>query len=149
MRLLVGLIPSCMLSVRLVAGNSHCHKSLRLVLSCMYIQLKVLNGNKNITRLHKLEPHLFEARLNRLGNRMPTFLFSFVQMGYELLTTKEAPTSDHQPGKQAPSRHFIGIHFSSLKLHLTLNVNVKCRTEFNIGLDEHGKLLTRKASFNI
>ena len=70
-------------------------------------------------------------------------------MSYEVFTPKEAPTSDQQPCKQAPSRHSIGLHFSSLKLRLTLNVHVECGTEHGTGLDEHGKLLTGKASLNI
>ena len=68
-------------------------------------------------------------------------------MSYEVFIPKEAPMSD-QSGKQAQSRHSIGLHLSSLKLRITLNVHVKCGTEYGTGLDEHGKLLTGKVSLN-
>lgn len=71
---------------------------------------------------------------------------TFFQISYDFLTSADDPASNLNGGKQEYS---IGLHLSSLKLHLTLNVDNKCETEKWNGLKgRRRKLFKTEASLN-
>ena len=71
---------------------------------------------------------------------------TFFQISYDFLTSADDPASNLKGGKQ---RYSIGLHLSSLKLHLTLNVDNKCETEKWNGLKgRRRKLFKTEASLN-
>ena len=72
--------------------------------------------------------------------------FYCFQISYDFLTSADDPATSNEEGKQ---RYSIGLHLSSLKLHLTLNVDDKCETEKWNGLKGRSKKLFKsEASLN-
>ena len=72
--------------------------------------------------------------------------FYCFQISYDFLTSADDPAASNEEGKQ---RYSIGLHLSSLKLHLTLNVEHKCETEKWNGLKGRSKMLFKiEASLN-
>ena len=73
--------------------------------------------------------------------------FYCFQISYDfLLTSADDPATSNEEGKL---RYSIGLHLSSLKLHLTLNVDDKCETEKWNGLKGRSKKLFKsEASLN-
>ena len=72
--------------------------------------------------------------------------FYCFQINYDFLTSADDPAASNEEGKQ---RYSIGLHLSSLKLHLTLNVEDKCETEKWNGLKGRSKMLFKsEASLN-
>ena len=72
--------------------------------------------------------------------------FYCLQISYDFLTSADDPAASNEEGKQ---RYSIGLHLSSLKLHLTLNVKDKCETEKWNGLKGRSKKLFKsEASLN-
>ena len=71
--------------------------------------------------------------------------FYCFQISYDL-TSADDPAPSNEEGKQ---RYSIGLHLSSLKLHLTLNVDDNCETEKWNGLKGRSKKLFKsEASLN-
>ena len=72
--------------------------------------------------------------------------FLCFQISYDFSTLADDPAALNEEGKQ---RYSIGLHPSSLKLHLTLNADVNCETEKWNGLKGRGKKLFKsEASLN-
>ena len=72
--------------------------------------------------------------------------FYCFQINYDFLTSADDLAASNEEGKQ---RYSIGLHLSSLKLHLTLNVEDKCETEKWNGLKGRSKMLFKiEASLN-
>ena len=72
--------------------------------------------------------------------------FYCLQISYDFLTSADDPAATNEEGKQ---RYSMGLHLSSLKLHLTLNVEDNCETEKWNGLRGRGKKLFKsEASLN-
>ena len=68
------------------------------------------------------------------------------QISHDFLTSADDPATSNEEGKQ---RYSIGLHLSSLKLHVTLNVDDKCETEKWTGLKGRSKKLFKsEASVN-
>ena len=68
-------------------------------------------------------------------------------MSFETFTPSEKSTYNEQ-GNQDWSRHSIRLLLSSLKLHLMLRVDVRCKIENCSGFEESGtKLLTGKVMY--
>ena len=91
---------------------------------------------------------MFELRLCVFYNRLyccHNLQILFSQKSYDFLASADDPASNEK-GKQ---RYSIGLHLSSLKLHLTLNVEDKCETEKWNGLKGRSKMLFKiEASLN-
>ena len=72
--------------------------------------------------------------------------FYCFQISYDFLTSAYDPAASNEEGKQ---RYSIGLHLSSLKLHLNLNVDDNCETEKWNGLKGRSKkLFESEASLN-
>ena len=68
-------------------------------------------------------------------------------MSFETFTPSEKSTYNEQ-GNQDWSRHSIRLRLSSLKLHLMLRVDVRCKIENCSGFEGRGtKLLTGKVMY--
>lgn len=71
--------------------------------------------------------------------------FYCFQISYDFLKSADDPAASNEEGKQRS----IGLHLSSLKLHLTLNVDDNCETEKWNGLKGRSKKLFKsEASLN-
>ena len=72
--------------------------------------------------------------------------FYCFQISYDFLTLADYPAASNEEGKQ---QYSIGLHLSSLKLHLTLNVDDNTETEKWNGLKGRSKKLFKsEASLN-